>query len=402
MNRDTLEYRRIIGAPAGEAFRAFTRATPLRDWLCDVALADARPDGRIYLWWNRGYYTAGVFTAVEPDQHVAFTWFGRDEPAATSVEVWLTPLAGATEVRLVHRGLGEGGPWARVRQDFDRGWERGLENLQSLLETGEDLRYTRRPMLGVILDDFNPQVAAELGVPVVEGVRIAGTVPDLGAAKAGLQSNDVIVSMAGTSTIDFPGLVGALQGRRAGDTVEVVAYRGAELRTFAMQLSSRVLPPIPPTPALLADALHQLTAPVIARLETLVGGLTPGRAAFKPNAKEWSILEVMAHLIISERDLQTWITDLINDDERFSDRYSNPSAVQARVEALARVTSTATGLLRALKTAVAESEALVAGLPADFLAHRGSFWRLAHNLLQSDHHWQEHLCQIEENLHAAG
>ncbi len=48
----SLEYQRTVNAPVAEAYRAFTRATPLRDWLCDVALADARPGGRIYLWWN--------------------------------------------------------------------------------------------------------------------------------------------------------------------------------------------------------------------------------------------------------------------------------------------------------------------------------------------------------------
>ncbi len=50
----TLEFAVAVAAPPAEVFRAFTRATPLRDWLCDVALADARPGGRIYLWWNRG------------------------------------------------------------------------------------------------------------------------------------------------------------------------------------------------------------------------------------------------------------------------------------------------------------------------------------------------------------
>lgn len=402
MAQDALEYRRVIGAPIGEAFRAFTRATPLRDWLCDVALADARPEGRLYLWWNRGYYTAGVFTAVETDQHVAFTWLGRDEPAPTHVEVWLQPLAGATEVRLVHRGLGEGEAWERVRGDFERGWERGLENLQSLLETGEDLRYTRRPMLGVILDDFNAEVAQELSVPVTEGIRIAGTVPNLGADKAGLQSNDVIVSMASVPAPDFPSLVSALQGRRAGDVVEVQIYRGAVLHTLSMELSSRVMPPIPPTAPLLAEARHQVIAPALARLVALVEATTPKRAAFKPGPKDWSILEIMAHMIIVEREEQTWIADLINDDERFADRYTNPSSVHARVESLVNVTGDAPKLLAALKAAAAETDALLTRLPAEFVAHRGSYWRLAHNLLQGEHHWQEHLYQIEQNLRAAG
>jgi len=209
--------------------------------------------------------------------------------------------------------------------------------------------------------------------------------------------------MAGTAIPDFPSVVTALQGRRAGDVVEVHVYRGAVLHTLSMALSSRALPPIPPTTALLAEERHQLIAPALSRLSALVEAMTPERAAFKPGPKEWSVLEIIAHMIVTERDEQTWITDLINDDERFSDRYTNPSAVHARVEALATVTGGgAPKLLAALKAAVAETEALIVALPAEFIAHRGSYWRLAHNLLQGDHHWQEHLCQIEQNLQAAG
>ncbi len=116
------------------------------------------------------------------------------------------------------------------------------------------------------------------------------------------------------------------------------------------------------------------------------------------------ILEIlMAHMIIVEREEQTWIADLVNDDERFADRcHQSEQRSRAGAEALVSVTGGAAALLAALKAAVAETEALAAGgLPAEFLAHRGSYWRPAHNLLQGEHHRrQEHLYQIEQNLRA--
>ncbi len=231
---------------------------PCRDWLCDVALADARPGGRIYLWWNAGYYVAGEYTTLEQDRLVVFTWMGKDEPAATQVEVRLEDQGQTTRVTLIHRGMGEGEAWDRARAEFERGWTAGLENLQSLLERGEDLRYTRRPMLGITLEDFNVQIAQRLGVPVTEGIRLTGVVPGFAAAKAGLQGNDIIVELDSKPTRDFPALVGALQGKRSGDIVEIVFYRGKARHVSPIVLSSRLLPDIPSTPAGLAAVLRQI------------------------------------------------------------------------------------------------------------------------------------------------
>ena len=42
------------------AYRAFTNATSLREWLCDVATVEPRPNGRIYLWWNGDSFRVGT------------------------------------------------------------------------------------------------------------------------------------------------------------------------------------------------------------------------------------------------------------------------------------------------------------------------------------------------------
>jgi uncharacterized protein YndB with AHSA1/START domain len=397
----TLEYRRSIQAPAAEAYRAFTRATPLRDWLCDVSLADARSGGRIYLWWNSGYFVAGAFTALEENRRIEFTWQGKDEPGRTRVEVTLEDRGDVTEVVLKHSGIGEGAEWERVAGEIERGWTAGLENLQSLLETGEDLRYTRRPMLGILLGDFTGDISNELGVPVKQGIPVNTAIPGMGAAQAGLQPHDVIVSMGGKQVIDYPSLVAALQGRRAGDTVEVIFYRGPERRTVAMTLSTRLMPEIPATPAALAAELRKLNAHLLSELEEILHEVPEELATASPGPGEWSALQAVAHLVVSERDTHQWLTDMVNDDERFSDRYTNSSALTARVNAIVAVRPTIEGQLQAVREALAETEAMVAGLPDEVRAHKGNYWRIGHNLLQADQHWKEHLEQVEDALRKA-
>jgi uncharacterized protein YndB with AHSA1/START domain len=394
----TLEYSLTIAAPAAEVFRAFTRSTPLHDWLCDMALADARPGGRIYLWWNRGYYAAGEFTALEPGRRITFTWMGRSEPGQTEVDVQLQPSGSCTEVLLAHTGLGEGEAWERVRAEFDRGWTAALQNLESLLETGQDLRYTQRPMLGVLLDEFNPAVAAELGVPVAEGVRITNAMPGLAAADAGLQPNDVLVVVDGQPVVDYPSLVSALQDRRAGETLDIGYYRGSQYRAGRLTLSARWLPEVPIAPGELAAALPGINEGLLARLRETVAGASDEQARAKPDDHNWNVLEVIAHLVASERENHAWLSDLINDDERISDRYSNSTSVPARVDALAVIHPTLDSMLRTIEEALRETEAMVARLPDEVVRHRDSYWRIGDTLLQSDQHWHEHFDQIRDAL----
>jgi hypothetical protein len=92
---------------------------------------------------------------------------------------------------------------------------------------------------------------------------------------------------------------------------------------------------------------------------------------------------------------------MINDDERFADRYTNPTALTARVNALVTVRPSIGGQLEAVREAMAETEAMVAALPDEVMAHKGNYWRIAHNLLQADQHWQEHLEQVDDALRKA-
>lgn len=398
-----LEFTREVGAAPAEVYRAFTRAMALREWLCDAAMADARPGGRLYLGWNSGYWAAGEFIALEPERRVACTWQGKGEPGPTQVEVTLQAAGDGTAVNLIHSGLGAGYEWDAMRSEVSKGWQGSLENLAAVLETGPDLRFTRRPMLGILLEEFNAEIASRLGVPVTEGTRLSGVVDGMGAQRAGLQKDDVLVSMGGKPTTNWPELTNALQGRHAGDVVTVEFYRGGEKLTVEMPLSQRPIPEVPAEPRALAEAVQALNATTLTELAACFEGVAEAVARHRPAPGEWSGLGVLAHFVASEREIQAQITDLLNDDERWGDRFENPTNVAARIEALVDVYPTVEAMLDLLKRSQAETVAMLASLPPEFTMHKGSYWRLGRDLLtELSEHVHDHSAQIRAAIAAAG
>jgi len=401
MGSRILEFRAAVAAEPGQVYRAFTRATPLREWLCDVALADAHPGGRLYVGWNTGYYACGEYTILEPASKIAFTWRGKEDPAATWVEVLLAGCGDQTEITLMHHGLGDGADWDAALDETGRGWETGLENLASVLETGRDLRYVRRPMLGISIAQFDAEIAGRLGVPVEEGIRLSSAASGMGAEAAGLQADDVIVELGDKPVTGWPSMVVALQGRRAGDVVPVIFFRGAAKKRVEMELSPRPLPAVPPAAGGLAVSLQEIYADLLTQVDACFAGVSNAEAARLPGPDAWNGLETIAHLIISERENHTWIADCINDDVRWSDRWENPCNVPARVAATAASYPGVAEVVGELKRNCAETLHMVAALPAEFVAHKGTYWWLGINLLQQPDHWQEHLEQARAAIEAA-
>ena len=112
MASEVLTFERTVNAPASQVYRAFTNSSALREWFCDVALSDPRPGGRLYLWWNVGYYASGEFTAATKDEALTFTWYGQNEPAPTQVQISLEPQDGSTCVTVAHSGIGADEAWS--------------------------------------------------------------------------------------------------------------------------------------------------------------------------------------------------------------------------------------------------------------------------------------------------
>lgn len=399
MSSGNLSFSQVIKTDAEGAYRAFTNATELRGWLCNVATVVPRPGGRLYLWWESGYYTSGEYITAEPGRRVSFTWSGKDDPAQSKVEVTFSPQDGGTLVKVSHQDLGSGPEWNKSRSEMEKGWSNALENLNSVVTTGEDLRFVTRPMLGIIVDDFNEEVAKKLGMTSADGIRLGGTVAGMGAEAAGLKENDVIVSMGGMPTINFETLNQALTAHKAGDTVEVIYFRGGEQQTLQMKLSGRPIPEIPTTAQGLAEAVGKIYRQIENGLEDFLSEVSEEEASFKPDATEWSIKENLAHFIQGERFFHQYMAELVSGYERFADDYGGN--VDEILQATTAVYPTLEELFDEYKRNMAETLFVVAHLPEEFLARKGEYWRLAYGLLQDPFHFDSHLEQMQAALEAA-
>ncbi len=396
----SLTFKRPIAQPSAEVYRMLTRASLLRTWLCDAAQADVRRGGRLYLYWNMGYHVVGEFTAAEPNKKLAFTWHGKTDPGPSKVQVTLKEKDGCTTVTLTHGGFGAGKAWAATAHAMETEWANALENLQSVLETGEDVRIVRRPMLGITgMSQLDAEAAAKLGVPVKTGIRIGGAVDGMGAQAAGLQADDVVISIGKTKTARFPTIAQALEQHKAGDTVPVTFYRGKEKLTRPMTLSRRPLPPMPATGAELAESVRQIVERDDLDLAALFEGVSEAEAGTRPAPDEWSAKDVLTHLITSERGQQDNITYIVSDSEPWFDDFDNE--LHARPRSLLTMYPTVQALLDELKRSEAETLALLAALPPEYIARKRNYWRVCMTFFLGPTHVQTHYQQIRAAIAAA-
>ena len=281
-----LTFEQKINVEPALVYRSFTRATDLREFMCNVATVDPKIGGRIYLAWEAGYFFMGHFTHLEENKSLSFTWLGKGDPGPTKVDIRLEVDGQGTVVSLTHSGLEEGEVWQKAECEFSKGWTQVLENLTSVLETGEDLRFVRRPMMGIFWAELNADIAKELGVPTHTGVRLGGVGDGMSAQKAGLQKDDVLVELDGKPLSGWSDLTPILQRRQAGDVVAVVYYRGAERKAVDMALSARPLPAIPWDLKELAAAIERNHANNISQLDQVFQGITEAEASFRPAPNE--------------------------------------------------------------------------------------------------------------------
>jgi uncharacterized protein YndB with AHSA1/START domain len=395
----TVTSEMFVNAPSRAAYRAFTNATSIREWLCDVATVEPHPRGRMYLWWRGDFYSSGHYLELDENKKIKFRWYSSIDPAATEVTVSVMEKDGGALVRMDH-DVPDDPSWSKIAETFRENWDASLENLKSVLETGVDLRIANRPMLGIFPGDFTEEQARALGIPVREGLRLDDVLDGMGAQKAGLQRDDVIVEMAGHPIrSDANSLPTAIAGKKGGDTIEVVFYRGSEKKTINMELSKRPMPDVPSSPAELAQRVRELFEPALAELEKCFEGFSDEEAMTRPDPKEWSALEIVAHLAQTERFNSTFLTSLIDGYELTTDGFG--SNVTAQVEATVKANPSIKLMLDMLRRTVDEVLIYTELISEDFAANKGSYYRFGFNLLQPNFHINAHMDQIKDTLAAA-
>ncbi|MDA8901327.1 trypsin-like peptidase domain-containing protein [bacterium] len=104
-----------------------------------------------------------------------------------------------------------------------------------LIEFGQ----VQRAYLGVTIRAVDERIAAQLGLPEVEGVLVSSTATGSGAQEAGLKSGDVILTVDGAPTSTLPLLLERVNQFRPGEFTDVQIWRDRELVSVQVELRDR-------------------------------------------------------------------------------------------------------------------------------------------------------------------
>ncbi|MFU8826019.1 MAG: SRPBCC domain-containing protein [Brevefilum sp.] len=396
-------FEQQITAPAELIYRAFTSAVGYREWLCDVSSTNPTEGGWIYLAWNKGYFASGAFTQLIPDKAISFTWIGNGEPGWSQVDVVIVPVDTETcNVVLRHSGFGQTTAWEAAKDEISRGWVKGLENLKSTLEGGKDLRVMNRPLIGIFpypLDNYSETELKKFGFPVDYGVVVSNVVPNYGADKAGLRSDDLIVSVNGNKIDNIRTVFGILSDYAPGDQLIIEAYRGPELMTFNVDTTPQLAQALPGSPEALAREIQEDSTQLLDTLDKVLADVTDAEASYSPGPEKWSVKETLVHFILHERNLQTWINDLAYDAAAICD--VNPGHCLFRIRATLTTYPTMDELMAELRRTYKETVATVAFLEPSFTERKASYWRVGFEMLEKYLPYQEHIRHMEEMIKSA-
>jgi uncharacterized protein YndB with AHSA1/START domain len=396
-------YEKMIDAPADLIYRAFTSAAAYREWLCDVSSTNPTQGGWVYLAWNNGYFASGEFTQLIPNKAVSMTWIGRGEPGWTQVDVVIMPTENqAFKVVLRHSGIGQSEAWVTARDQISKGWELGLDNLKSTLEEGRNLRLMNRPLIGIFpyeYDIYSDSEKKRLGFPVDYGVLVSNVVPNYGADKAGIRSDDLIVAIDGLKVDNIAGLFGVISEYAPGDQITIEAYRGSERLTFTVDTTPQIVQALPGSPEELAKEIEANSTRLLETLDKVVSGVSEAEASYSPGGEKWSVKETLVHFILHERNLQTWINDLAYDPACSCE--VNPGHCLFRIRATLTTYPTLNDLMAELRRSFKETVATVAFLEPSFTQRRASYWRLGYELLEKMLPYQEYVRHMEDMINTA-
>ena len=112
--------------------------------------------------------------------------------------------------------------------------------------------------------------------------------------------------------------------------VDVTFYRCAEKKTVKMTLSGRPIPPIPASGADLSKQVEPVYKHFEDELQALLKDTTEEECAKKPAPSEWSVNEVLAHLIHSELGWQNFVSEIIGGHEGAYDDFGGN--IQAHID----------------------------------------------------------------------
>lgn len=137
-----IEAEITIQAPVEAVWKALTDAQELTRWFPIEAEVTPGEGGRQWLSWGEELAGESRIEIWEPNRHLRTAapeqpWSaaaGEAPPLRIAVDFYLEGRGGATVLRLVHSGFGEGADWDAEYESVRSGWQFELRGLRHYLE----------------------------------------------------------------------------------------------------------------------------------------------------------------------------------------------------------------------------------------------------------------------------
>jgi uncharacterized protein YndB with AHSA1/START domain len=378
MNTIELTETLHVAAPPETVARAIASPYGLTAWCCDEARSEMKEGGRLLLQWQDGRQATGRWSSFDPVRHLAFSALD-DQGAILEASFTLAPGAGTTALSAEISAPATTDDPADVAAE----WRQRLADLGAFAAEGVYARQARRPMLG-IWGDFERDEDGS-------GAFVGGVVDGGGAEKAGLGKGDTIVAIDEGAITGWGDLGAVLDAHDAGDTVAVRVLREGEVHDLSLTLDARQPFDAPTDPG----EIEARGEALIERLEAVLDGLDPAEADFRPDMGEWSIREVLAHLIASERFAQMSLQARARDADPVG-WIGGPETLLQRVLRTRPFSELRTQLVEDLRLSLGLARAVLDDDADPALARA-----FGENLAFTEMHVNDHIGQISANRTAA-
>ncbi|MHA2620779.1 MAG: PDZ domain-containing protein [bacterium JZ-2024 1] len=377
--------------PAG-VYPFLTVPANLQEWLCHRAVGSLAPGFACVLLFPPERAVIVRCEDLKAPETVTLKWREDDDPGESQVVFFLEKLRSGSRVHLTHSAIGTPKEWRSFVGKLEKTWDRSLENLKSVLETGIDLRTARRPFLGIGFAEVTPEEAASEGIPSGAGIRVTEVVSNSGADRSGLQRGDVIVRIGTRAIANGIGLLCALEEHSAGDTVNLQINRKGKLKNIRVTLSARGIGEIPATHLQVVEDLRRERRNLIAELDSLIAGVPEETAEMKPAPDKWCAKEVLAHLILSEQFFRTLM--VLEFAGATVDPTENVTVYPETLGAVLRVNPTLKSLRNRLQAEQDETLAVLEMLRDKYRNQRARYRRMVLALNEFAKHTRHHFRQL--------
>lgn len=125
------------------------------------------------------------------------------------------------------------------------GFAIAIDSAKDTIQQAIDSPLAPSGYLGVQTESVSAAMAYQLNLKVDQGAYVVATTDGSGAADAGIQSGDVIVSVDGSAVTTAEDLGKIMSGLQPGTTVTVVVDRAGQEQSFDVVLGSRPMPALP-------------------------------------------------------------------------------------------------------------------------------------------------------------